>query len=213
MEYLRYGESSVRVVFGNSIDPEINKKVIGFYRYVKSKNFDFITNLIPSFSTCLIEFDIRKIDFERFTLFLKDMERETYEYEEIEPRIHEIPVKYGGANGPDMDFVCAYSGLSEEEVVKIHTSVIYTVYTIGFIPGFPYLGVLDRRLFVPRLPTPRTSVPAGSVGLAQLQTGIYTFESPGGWQIIGRTDLNLFDYRKPPYSMLQVGDRVRFVPV
>ncbi len=213
MEFLRYGECGIRVVFGNTIDPIINSRVINFYLLVKSKNLEGITNIIPSFNTCLVEFDDARISFEDLALTLGFMAEEGISLQERPFQIHEIPVRYGGDFGPDMKFVCSYTGLSEKEVVEVHTSVTYTVYTIGFIPGFPYLGTLDKRLFVPRLESPRTHVPAGSVGLAQLQTGIYTFESPGGWQIIGRTDMKLFDYNRPPYSILQVGDKVRFVPL
>jgi inhibitor of KinA len=112
-----------------------------------------------------------------------------------------------------MGSVCAYSGLAEEEVVECHTSVIYTVFAVGFLPGFPYLGPLDRKLFVPRLDAPRVRVPEGSVGIAQLQTGIYPFDSPGGWRIIGKTSLRLFDTERPPYSLFMMGDQVRFVRV
>ncbi len=213
MEFLRYGENGIRVVFGKTIDPNINSKVINFYLLLRAKKPEGITNVIPSFNTCLLEFDDTRTRFEDIISTLNSMEDESFAPQESAFRIHEIPVRYGGDFGPDMGFVCGYTGLSEKEVIEVHTSVTYTVYTIGFIPGFPYLGTVDKRLFVPRLESPRTHVPAGSVGLAQLQTGIYTFESPGGWQIIGRTHMKLFDYSNPPYSTLQVGDKVRFVPV
>ncbi|HOJ71615.1 MAG TPA: 5-oxoprolinase subunit PxpB [Syntrophorhabdaceae bacterium] len=213
MEYLRYGECGIRIVFGDTIDPAINSRVINYYRHLKSKEITGIIDIVPSFNACLIIFDNTQIEFLRLLNTLRENEAEAVSPIESKPQIHEIPVRYGGEYGPDMGFVSSYTGLSEKEIVHIHASTVYTVYTIGFIPGFPYLGVLDKRLFVPRLTTPRTSVPAGSVGLAQLQTGIYTFESPGGWQIIGRTDMRLFDYNNPPYSLLQTGDRVRFIPV
>lgn len=211
MEYQRYGEWGIRIVFGETIDPETNSRVINYYRHLKSKDIPGIIDIVPSFNTCLIEFDNTEIGFNSLLQYLREEEARAMLPVERPTQIHEIPVRYGGEYGPDMEFVSSYTGLSEEEVIQIHTSTIYTVYTIGFIPGFPYLGTLDKRLFVPRLATPRTSVPAGSVGLAQLQTGIYTFESPGGWQIIGRTDTRLFDHRKPPYSLLKAGDRVRFI--
>jgi KipI family sensor histidine kinase inhibitor len=128
-----------------------------------------------------------------------------------EPSVHEITVRYGGVHGLDMSFVCAHCGLTEDEVVTIHAAELYTVFTVGFIPGFPYLGVLDRRLNTPRLETPRVRVPKGSVGIAQRQTGIYPFQSPGGWRIIGQTETSLFDAKKEPYSLMQIGDKVRFI--
>jgi len=130
-----------------------------------------------------------------------------------EPHHHDIPVMYGGEYGPDMEFVTSYSGLTEEEVIEVHTGTIYTVFAVGFMPGFPYLGPLDKRLYSPRLETPRLKVPEGSVGIAQLQTGIYPFESPAGWRIIGKTHVPLFDYRKPPYSLMHIGDMVEFVRI
>ena len=110
-----------------------------------------------------------------------------------------------------MDFVCSYSGLSAQEVIEVHSSVTYRVFALGFMPGFPYLGILDRRIYVPRQETPVLKVPQGSVGLAQLQTGIYPFESPAGWRIIGRTMKRLFDHDQEPFSLFHCGDLVRFV--
>jgi KipI family sensor histidine kinase inhibitor len=110
-----------------------------------------------------------------------------------------------------MRFVSEYTGLTEEEVIEIHTSSAYTVFMVGFLPGFPYLGPLDKRLYVPRLETPKMKTLEGSVGLAQFQTGIYPFESPSGWRIIGKTSVRLFDPLRQPYSIFQIGDTVRFV--
>jgi inhibitor of KinA len=112
-----------------------------------------------------------------------------------------------------MDFVRSHTGLPEDEIIDIHTGVEYTVYAVGFVPGFPYLGTLDPRLNVPRLETPRIRIPGGSVGIAQRQTGIYPFPSPAGWRIIGRTDLSLFDPQKEPHSLLHIGDRVKFIRI
>jgi len=109
--------------------------------------------------------------------------------------------------------VAGHCHLRPEEVIARHTGELYTVYTVGFTPGFPYLGTLDAAIAAPRLETPRTRIPAGSVGIAQRQTGIYPFESPAGWQIIGRTDASLFDTKHPPYSLMQIGDKVRFYEV
>jgi len=213
MECLRYGECGIRIIFGHTIDQDINNRVINFYRSLKSKCIAGVIDITPSFNTCLIEFDSTTIDFKSLIDIIKGIDFCAAYPKDLASKVIEIPVRYGNEYGPDMEFVSQWTGLSFEEIIRIHTSTVYTVYTIGFIPGFPYLGTLDKRLFVPRLKTPRTSVPAGSVGLAQLQTGIYPFESPGGWQIIGRTDMVLFDYKKPPYSILQNGDKVRFIPV
>ncbi len=129
------------------------------------------------------------------------------------PRRVEIPVVYGGEEGPDLDFVARHNNLSAEEVVRIHTSHDYPVFLMGFTPGFPYLGGLDPAIAAPRLSTPRSRVPAGSVGIAGAQTGVYPLESPGGWRIIGRTLLRLFDLQREAPFLLAPGDQVRFVPV
>nr|WP_024967432.1 5-oxoprolinase subunit PxpB [Pantoea sp. IMH] len=131
---------------------------------------------------------------------------------EVDTRQMEIPVVYGGAAGPDLAEVAHHSGLTPQQVVEIHASAAYVVYFIGFQPGFPYLGGLDGRLHTPRRAEPRVAVPAGSVGIGGSQTGIYPFSAPGGWQLIGRTDLNLFNPQHTPPAYLRPGDSVRFVP-
>jgi|CeladaMinimDraft_18_1061708.scaffolds.fasta_scaffold00897_3 inhibitor of KinA len=129
------------------------------------------------------------------------------------PRVIEIPVRYGGADGPDLEACAERAGMDPDAFVSAHASARYTVAMIGFMPGFPYLSGLPERLAQPRLATPRRRVPAGSVGIAGVQTGVYPFDSPGGWQIIGRTDLRLFDPGAAEPSLLRAGDIVRFVPV
>ncbi len=213
MNYTRYGEDGLRVLFGNIIDLETNQAIRRFYLFLKSLQRKEIVDVIPSFRSCLIHFDNLRISYDDLVAFLKDKERDIASVHVPEPKFHEIPVQYGGEYGPDMEFVCSYSGLNEEEVVEIHTSTAYTVFAVGFIPGFPYMGTVDKRIYAPRLETPRLKVPEGSVGLAQLQTGIYSFESPAGWRIIGKTMVQLFDPTKEPYSLLQMGDMVRFIPV
>lgn len=129
-----------------------------------------------------------------------------------EGRLVTIPVCYGGAFGPDLPFVAEHAGLTETEVIRLHAGREYRIYMLGFLPGFPYLGGLDERLFTPRLASPRTAIPAGSVGIGGEQTGVYPIASPGGWQLIGRTPLKLFDPSagRLPYA---AGDRIRFCPI
>jgi len=213
MEYLRYSEDGIRIVLGNTIELSVNKAVRRYYLYLKSLRIEEIVDIIPSYCSCLIRFDPDAITFRNLVSRLKKEETHISVFDVPEPIIHEIPVQYGGETGPDMGFVVSYTNLSEKEIIAIHTSNLYTVYTIGFMPGFPYLGTLDQRLYVPRLETPRTKVPKGSVGLAQLQTGIYTYESPGGWQIIGKTTSTLFDHTKEPYCLMMMGDKVRFISI
>jgi inhibitor of KinA len=128
-------------------------------------------------------------------------------------RLLTVPVFYGGEYGPDLDWVADHLRLTPEEVIRLHAETIYRVYMIGFTPGYPYLGELPAALAVPRRNTPRTRVPKGSVGIAQRQTGIYAAESPGGWQIIGWTPIELFDPDRRLPSLLEMGDEVKFEPV
>jgi KipI family sensor histidine kinase inhibitor len=132
---------------------------------------------------------------------------------QTESRSVEIPVIYGGDQGPDLQNVAILAGLTTEEVIRLHSSAEYSVCFIGFLPGFPYLSGMDPRLAAPRLATPRPLVPAGSVGIAGGQTGIYPLDSPGGWRIIGRTTLTIFDPHREPPVLLKAGDRVRFIAV
>jgi len=213
MNISRYGEEGIRIVFGEEIDFDIHEKVRRYYFFLKSLQLKEITDIIPSFRSCLVIFDRKRTSFDTLTASLREKEFFISHVNIPEPKTCDVPVEYGGESGFDIAFVASHTGLSEDEIVEIHTSIIYTVFAVGFMPGFPYLGILDQRLYVPRLETPRVKVPKGSVGLAQLQTGIYPFDSPAGWRIIGRTSKKLFDYNKEPYSIFQIGDKVRFKSV
>ena len=213
MNWTRYGEEGIRIVFGNAINADVHEEVRQYYFFLKSLDLQEIIDIIPSFTSCIIYFNSRLTSFSALVSLLKEKEKGLPQTQIPAPVTHTIPVMYGGQYGPDIEFVCSYSGLTADEVIEIHVSTVYTVFAVGFLPGFPYLGTLDKRLFVPRLETPRLKVNEGSVGIAQLQTGIYSFESPGGWRIIGKTDVKLFDYMEAPYSLLNIGDRVRFVPL
>jgi KipI family sensor histidine kinase inhibitor len=213
MEILPYGENGLRLVFGSEITLETHALVRRAYLFLSAAGLTGVTDIIPSFTTCLLIFDSSRTSLEKLAGAVRERQGEMAAAGWGEPRTHEIPVSYGGGYGPDMDTVCAYSGLTEGEVVECHTSAVYTVFALGFLPGFPYLGPLDKKLFVPRLEAPRVKVPEGSVAIAQLQTGIYTFDSPGGWRIIGRTRIRPFDAERPPYSLFAMGDQVRFVSV
>jgi len=144
---------------------------------------------------------------------MDDLQKKIGEIQIPEPKTLEIPVVYGGEYGPDMEWVSQYHNISVDEVIQLHTGTTYQVYMIGFMPGFPYLGELPEGLATPRRETPRTVIPQGSVAIAQRQTGIYPVESPGGWQILGRTPLKLFNPLHSPPTLLEMGDLVRFFSI
>lgn len=170
-----------------------------------------ILNLHPAFCTVLIDFDPRLHTLAAVeTLVRERIEASTHE-EPPPPRTIEIPVRYGGDDGPDLADVARHNSLELERVIELHSAAEYVVYFVGFATCFPYLGGLPQELATPRLPAPRKLVPAGSVAIAGAQTGVYPLASPGGWRLIGRTPLTLFDPSGEPPALLRMGDRVRFV--
>lgn len=171
-----------------------------------------ILNLHPAFASVLIDFDPRRWSHAEIEAMVRERISESAPAALPEPRTIEIPVRYGGEFGPDLEAVARHTGLTAERVVELHASAEYLVYFLGFSPGFPYLGGMALELATPRLPAPRKSVPAGSVAIGGAQTGIYPMASPGGWRIIGRTPLRLFDPEADPPARLRMGDRLRFVP-
>lgn len=212
---LASGDSAVLVVFGDEIDPALNRRVHALAAYLRAAALPGLGEAVPGYATLLVHYDPARLDETqvraRLAQALDVLAAEPAAA--APPRWFEIPVRYGGEAGPDLDFVAQHAGLTPDEVVGVHAGRDYLVYMMGFTPGFAYLGELDARIAVPRLETPRVRVPAGSVGLAGRQTGLYPIDSPGGWRLIGRTDAALFDLGREPPSLLAPGDRVRFVPV
>ena len=198
-------------VLGSSICEETGRAVSALRRAVAEACLPGVTETVPSYCSLLVCYDALVTDYDTVAEALRRLHDGVDGAEERAPRIVEIPVCYGGAFGPDLPFVAEHAGLSEEDVIRLHTGTDYRIYMLGFLPGFPYLGGLDSRLHTPRLATPRTAIPAGSVGIGGQQTGIYPLASPGGWQLIGRTPLKLFSPGAPlPYA---AGDMIRFVSV
>lgn len=187
--------------------------MLHLFQRLRRRSIPGIKDLIPSYRSLLIQYDPLRLSLEELENILDEhlpgLERR------VPPlrNIIEIPVCYGGSFGPDLEGVADTHGLTPEEVIDLHSAVTYQVYMIGFTPGFPFLGGLDPRLHTPRKKTPREKVPAGSVGLADQQTGIYSLDSPGGWRLIGRTPVRLFDLSREKPLFLEAGDRVRFRPI
>ena len=172
-----------------------------------------ILNLHPAYSSVLVDFDPRLRSHAQVEALVRERLASHADQAPPEPRRVEIPVCYGGESGPDLRDVARHTGLTEERVVELHAAAEYLVYFVGFATCFPYLGGLPPELATPRLPAPRKHVPVGSVAIGGAQAGIYPLSSPGGWRLIGRTRLRLFDPSASPPPLLRMGDRVRFVPV
>lgn len=206
------GDRSLMVYLGDAIDAGLNERVHALARTLKANSHPALVEVTPSYHAVLVEYDPVRIRPEQVEELVRAAAG-TAVPATVHGRTVTVPVCYGGETGPDLAAVAAHTGLTEADVVRLHTQADYRVYTVGFSPGFPYLGGLDPALETPRLANPRTVVPGGSVGIAGSQTGIYPAASPGGWQLIGRTPLQLFDPLRQPPALLEPGDTVRFTAI
>jgi 5-oxoprolinase (ATP-hydrolysing) subunit B len=211
VEFQAASDRSLLVSFGCEISPEFQREVVRLLGVLEALP-PGIVNLHPAFASVLIDFDPRRWDHARVEGLVQERLAGPQASRPRETRTVEIPVHYGGEYGPDLEDVARHTGLAPGDVIRLHSGADYLVYFLGFSPGFPYLGGLPPGLATPRLPAPRKRVPAGSVAIGGIQTGVYPAESPGGWRIIGRTPLRLFDLAKDPPALLRAGDHVRFVP-
>lgn len=203
-------ESAVLVVMGQTIDPQTNLRVHSAAKLLMEQGWPGVEEFVPGYATLLVYFDPLLWEGKVLATRIRKVLRELREISFWRPRKVVIPVRYGGVWGPDLDFVAEATGLNCDEVIRLHSQSEYVVFMMGFTPGFAYLGGMNLKLSVPRLETPRSQVPAGSVGIAGAQTGIYPIDSPGGWRIIGRTPLRLFDPQSERPFLLSPGDRVCF---
>lgn len=207
------GDSAIVVEYGDGIDPGINAKVRLLQRGLSARGHSGIVETVPTYRSLMVHYDPMVLSRQAVEALIARTAGELPDECREPHRIVEIPVLYGGAAGPDLADVAAGAGLDQQEAADLHAAGDYVVFMLGFMPGFPYLGGLPAAIATPRLATPRTRVPAGSVGIAGAQTGIYPSESPGGWRLIGRTPIRLFDARQSPPALLAPGDHVRFVPI
>jgi inhibitor of KinA len=210
---LAAGDAALTIEFGSTIDPEINDRVMAFSRVVDRLFLSGVIDVVPTYRSVTVYVDPMRIDVVSLAECLKALAESLPPTTPRRSRMMKIPVLYGGEHGPDLAAVAAFAGRSVEDVIALHVSVDYRVYMLGFSPGFPYMGRIPDEIAMPRLATPRAKVPAGSVGIAGSQTGIYPLESPGGWRLIGRTPLRLYDPSRPKPFLLEPEDRVRFVLV
>jgi inhibitor of KinA len=212
------GDNALLISFGNNIDEACNQRVLQLYHRLKDA-FPFILDLVPAYSSLAVYYDVLYLRqngtsaYEKIKTFLLPLLHQPQSEISNKESVIFIPVCYSTSFAPDLEMLAAQKNISVNEVIRLHTAGTYRVYTIGFLPGFPYMGKVDERIAMPRRTSPRTAVPAGSVGIAGEQTGIYPITSPGGWNIIGQTPLKLFDASRKDPVLLQPGDKVRFYAI
>lgn len=213
IKILTAGDSSLLVEFGQEISPEINRKITATVQLMKEQHIEGVLDIIPAFCSLLINYDPRVISYDELKGRMKNLLKVEIKAEAGRKRVFEIPVCYGGEYGPDLANIAKHAGLTEKEVIEIHSSRDYLIYMLGFLPGFTYLGGLDERIHTPRLASPRIKISAGSVGIGGSQTGIYPLDSPGGWQLMGMTPVKTYDPTREVPILVEAGDYIRFVPV
>ena len=207
------GDAALVVQLPARIDPAINARLVALGDVLRRRYAASVIDAVVGYHTLTVYFDPLRVDPEWLEGEIRAVAADEAVGEIREGAQLDIPVCYGGELGPDLADVAARIGATEEEVIHLHASREYRVYVVGFVPGFPYMGVVDDRLALPRRSTPRTKVPAGSVAIAAGQTGIYPTETPGGWHLLGRTPVRPFDPARAEAVLLRPGDRVRFLPI
>lgn len=207
MDIRRYSENSITIYIGDEINEDTNKKLVHLKNELEDMEMHGVSEIVISYTSLIVYYDIFKTTGKDVEDVLKKIDLDKLKKQSFEYNLIEIPVCYGGEYGPDLKLF-EDNGLSPEEVIELHSDTEYLVYMLGFMPGFPYLGGLDEKLFKARLDNPRTSIPAGSVGIGGKQTGMYPFTSPGGWNLLGRTPIPLFDEKREPQILYGAGDRI-----
>jgi inhibitor of KinA len=211
--FLPLGDAALTVEFGNEIDPALNQRVIAFADTVRTQLWKGVLDVVPTYRSVTIHVDPLALTVNTLTDRLLQLPHTVSSPTASFGNQHTIPVLYGDEWGPDLEDVAAFANMPVADVVRLHSSVLYRVYMLGFSPGFPYLGSVPEPLAIPRLATPRTTVPAGSVGIAGHQTGIYPTSTPGGWRLIGRTPVALYRPTNSTPFLIGPGDVVRFEPI
>ncbi len=214
MKFLKAGDSSLVIELGNEISTEINYNLKKITEYLDSLNHKGIKDLLPTYRSIIVYYNPLIITFDEIkSMVEKNIAISSEKGGKTKKEIVEIPVLYGGEHGPDIENIATHNNLTIEEVIDIHTSGEYLVYMLGFTPGFPYLGGMDKKIATPRLTTPRTKIPGGSVGIAGEQTGVYPIDSPGGWQLLGNSPLEFFNPVKEKPFLLKAGEYIKFVQI
>lgn len=207
------GDQAVVIELGDEISAECNLRVHNLRKAIEREAIESVLDLIPTYRSLLVQYDATQVSYSEIEERLSGLQTDIEEVQGEQTLVVHLPTLYGGEHGPDLAFVAQNADMSVDDVIQLHSGTDYLVYMMGFTPGFPYLGGMSDKIATPRLSTPRGVIPAGSVGIAESQTGVYPIESPGGWRLIGRTPLSLFDITREPPSLLDAGDYIRFVPM
>jgi KipI family sensor histidine kinase inhibitor len=205
------GDSSLLVQLGDEIDLVINQRVHTLASLIEASSINGIIETVPAYAALLVHYDPLMLSFAQLKNHLRAKINLVEEASNRKRRFIEVPVRYGGNYGIDLESIASHLHLKVEDVIRIHSERTYTIFMMGFTPGFPYMGKLHDAIITPRLPTPRTRVPAGTVAIAGSQTGIYSIDSPGGWQLIGWTPLKLFVPETDSPFLFSPGDEVKFI--
>ena len=208
-----YGDAGLQIQFGERISKETNEKIRSFCMYLEKENLPGVIEWIPTYTAVTIIYDPYYVLYDALKKRVESIQYQLSDIELPPAKVIHIPVLYGEEKGPDLKHVADLNGFDESEVMSIHSGTNYLIYMMGFTPGFPYLGGMSDKIATPRLANPRARIPAGSVGIAGKQTGIYPLNSPGGWQIIGQTPIKIYNPNQKKPILLQVGNYIRFFPI
>jgi inhibitor of KinA len=213
VQFQAASDQALLVYLGEEIGAGTHERVVRLLRLLQQRPIKWLRNIQPAYCSLLITFDPAAVNHAEVQAQISELEKLAKKLPTVKPRLVEVPVCYGGEFGPDLEWVAEHCGATAEKVVELHIAQTYHAYFLGFAPGFAYLGDLPAEITVPRLDTPRKEVPAGSVGIAGRQTAIYPFGTPGGWRLIGRTPLEIFQKERAPMGLIAVGDQVQFLPI
>lgn len=206
------GDQALSIEFPNKIDPQINRRIQFLGKTILDKQIQGVKTVIPAYHTLMVSFDGLVTTYEQLKIVLQGILQDSVTSPLPPERLLKIPVCYEAPFNPDLADVAKFAGVSPQDVIKLHTQRHYLIYFLGFLPGFAYMASVDQSIAMPRLDKPRVKIPAGSVGIAGIQTGFYPVDSPGGWRLIGQTPLKLYDVQKPE-PFYHAGDVVEFTPI